>query len=298
MNATLPNPALLRDIDVVRPRSLDEALRALDRAAREEAPLRPMAGCTDVLVEAHFGKPLPHRYLDVWTLRRTLGGLKWTEAGLEIGALCTYAEALEDPAFVQQLPTLAHAASLVGATQIQARGTFVGNVENASPAADAAPVLVALDAEVRLQSLAGVRQVPLAQYFLGYRKTARRPDELITALLVPAHSLNRRGAWFRKVGTRAYQAITKVGLTGVFGWESGALTDVRVVAVSMAATPQRCTHVEQYLTGRSLAAVDPQQLRAAQALDLQPIDDVRSTAEYRAEVFARLIEQALRETVG
>lgn len=289
---------MLRDVEVMRPRTLEEALRAMERAAREGEPLRPMAGCTDVLVEAHFGKPLPPRYMDMWTLRRELGGLRWQEQGLELGALCTYTDALEDGKFAVLLPALAHAAALVGATQIQARGTFAGNVENGSPAADAAPVLMALDARVRLQSLSGSREVALAQYYSGYRQTVRRPDELITALVIPAAALGRRGQWYRKVGTRAYQAITKVGLAGLFDWQDGCLADVRVVAVSMSATLQRCTAVERYLRGRSLALVEGDALRAAQAEDLKPIDDVRSTASYRAEVFARLVEQALRSTHG
>jgi CO/xanthine dehydrogenase FAD-binding subunit len=280
----------------MRPRTLDEALRLLDRAHREGVRLRPMAGCTDVLVDAHFGKALPERFLDVWGLRKELGGLRWTEAGLVIGATCTYAEALETPKFVAELPALAKAASQVGARQIQARGTFAGNVENASPAADAAPMLLALDAQVKLASLQGVRTVPLLNYWSGYRQTVRRPDELITAIVVPAAALGSQGQWFRKVGTRAYQAITKVGLASRLQWQGGKLVDVRLAAISMAATPKRCATLETYLKGRELATIDAAELRHAQAVDLQPIDDVRSNATYRAEVFARLVEQALRET--
>lgn len=288
--------SLLRDVEVLRPRSLDEALRMLERAQRDGVALRPMAGCTDVLVDAHFGKALPERFLDVWGLRKELGGLQWSDAGLTIGAGCTYAEALENSRFCTELPALAKAASQVGARQIQARGTFAGNVENASPAADAAPMLLALDAQVKLASTQGIRTVPLASYWPGYRQTVRRPDELITALLVPTASLASRGQWFRKVGTRAYQAITKVGLAARLDWQGGQLTAVRLAAISMAATPMRCPKLEAYLQGRTLAAVNPAELRATQAADLQPIDDVRSTATYRAEVFARLVEQALRET--
>ena len=296
--AKLPSPELLRDVQVVRPGTLQEALELLDDAQRQGQPLRPMAGATDLLVEAHFGKPLPAQVIDLWALRRQLGGLTWSAAGLRIGALATYSEALEDPAFAAKLPALAKAASLVGATQIQARGTFAGNVENASPAADAAPVLMALGAQVELSSLRGVRTLPLHSYYLGYRRTAREPDEIITALSVPAASLGHPGQWLRKVGTRAYQAITKVGLAGLFTWDQGVLRDVQLVAVSMAATPQRCAALEGHLRHKTLAAIEPKALRAAQALDLKPIDDVRSSAEYRAEVFARLVEQALRETAA
>lgn len=296
--ATMPSPQLLRDVRVLRPADLHHALRLLDDAHRAGQSLRPMAGCTDLLVEAHFGKPMPAQVLDLWALRHTMGDLQWTERGLRIGALVTYATALKSQRFCKELPALAKAASLVGASQIQARGTFAGNVENGSPAADAAPMLMALGASVELSSLRGVREIPLSDYYLGYRRTARMPDEIITALHIPASCLGQPGQWLRKVGTRAYQAITKVGLAGVFTWTDGVLQEVQLVAVSMAATPLRCVALEGHLRHKRLADMEPAALRQAQARDLTPIDDVRSTGEYRAEVFARLVEQALRETAG
>lgn len=294
--ARLPSPRLLRDVAVLRPADLHHALTMLDEFNRAGQPLRPMAGCTDLLVDAHFGKPLPAKVLDLWALRHALGELQWSDRGLRIGALTTYHTALQNRRFCEELPGLAKAASLVGATQIQVRGTFAGNVENASPAADAAPMLMALDTSVELTSLRGVREVPLHSYYVGYRRTVRMADEIITGLLIPANRLGLPGQWLRKVGTRAYQAITKVGLASAFTWTDGTLHDVSLVAVSMAATPLRCVALEGYLRHKRLSDVAPAELRQAQARDLTPIDDVRSTADYRAEVFARLVEQALRET--
>ena len=289
---------MLRDLAVVRPDTVDDALQHLAQAVVAGTPLRPMAGCTDLLVDAHFGKALAPILLDLWPLRGELGGLRWTADGLEIGALCTYAQAISDKRFRDALPMLTQASALVGATQIQFRGTFAGNVENGSPAADAAPALMALEARIRLKSVRGEREIALQDYYAGYRQTRRQADELIVAIVVPAASLAANGQWMRKVGTRAFQAITKVGLCGVLSWQQGTLASVRLVAVSMAATVKRCQQLEAYLTGRTLADVDARDLRAAQARDLAPIDDVRSTAVYRAEVFARLIEQALRETAA
>ncbi len=282
---------------VIRPANLADALAQLHSAATD-SPLRPMAGCTDVLVDLHFGKPAAPAYLDLWALRSELGGLRWTDAGLEIGALCTYADAVSNPRFRAELPMLTQASTLVGATQIQFRGTYAGNIENGSPAADAAPALMALDARLRLLSQSGAREVALSDYYTGYRQTQRRADEIIGSVVVPGHRLDCQGQWMRKVGTRAFQAITKVGLCGVFGWQQGRLHDVRVVAVSMAAVLKRCPAVETYLCGKRADEVDAAALRAAQAVDLRPIDDVRSTADYRAEVFARLVEQAVRETAA
>jgi CO/xanthine dehydrogenase FAD-binding subunit len=288
--------AVLHDLEVQRPETVAQALRVLRMGQEEGQPWRPMAGCTDVLVEAHFGKPMAPRWLDVTGLRADLGGHAWRSDGLWLSALTTYTEALDDPEVRRRAPMLAHAASLVGATQIQTRGTFVGNVENGSPAADAVPALLALDAVVVLGDADGQRRVPLAEYYTGYRRTQRRPDELVLGLEVPTSALDRAGAWYRKVGTRAYQAITKVGLAAVFEWRGGRLHDPRVVAVAMAPSIVRCRHLEAELAGKTAAELDPVRLRAAQARDLQPIDDIRSNSRYRAEVFARLLAQGLRET--
>lgn len=286
----------LQDAEVVRPRTLDAALQVLETAAISGRPLRPLAGGTDLMVDAHFGKPLPaHGFLDLWPLRGELGGLLWNSAGdLEIGALATYAEVKGSQRVQAELPALVQACGLVGATQIQARGTLAGNVENGSPAADGVPALMAADARVRLQRKGSVREVALSEYYTGYRKTVRQADELITALVIPQSSLGEQGQWFRKVGTRSFQAITKVGLAAHLPREDGRLHRPRVVAVAMAAVIKRCPAIEAYLAGKD--AIDPEGLRAAQARDLQPIDDIRSTDRYRAEVFARLLTEALART--
>ena len=180
---------------VIRATSLADALRHLAASAADAVPLRPLAGCTDLLVDAHFGKPMSPVFLDLWPLRAELGGTRWTAAGLELGALCTYADSLADARLHRDTPVLAAGARLVGATQIQARGTWAGNIENGSPAADGVPALLALDANVRLASVAGVREVPLDAYYAGYRRTVRRPDELITAIVIPVPSVLGIQVW-------------------------------------------------------------------------------------------------------
>ncbi len=192
-----------------------------------------------------------------------------------------------------------HAAclSLVGGTQIQARGTFAGNVENGSPAADAVPVLMAMDGRVRLQSVRGMREIALAEYYTGYRCTQRAPDELITAIVLPKQGIGARGHFFRKVGTRAFQAITKVGLAARIQWKDGSISSCRIVAVAMAATITRCTQIERALLGVTELNDDVRKaLREAQSEDLTPMTDVRSTDRYRDEVFHRLVCQAIAET--
>lgn len=260
---------------------------------------RPLAGGTDLLVELQHGRGDARRFLDLSGLRDELGGLRWLpDGGLEIGALCTYLELQRDARAQAELPALCAMARLVGAAQIQARGTLAGNVENGSPAADVAPVLLALDARVRLQSAArGVREVALDAYYQGYRQTVRAADELITALIVPPQPFGPQAQWTRKVGTRAWQAITKVGVAARIGWQDGAIVDARLVAISMAATPCRVAAVEAALIGlRGDEADLDARIAAAAGAALRPLDDVRSTAAYRGTVFARLVAQAVRET--
>ena len=287
-------------IDVLRPSSLNEALRWFADAAEGAEPLRPMAGCTDIMVDANYGRLQWQRFVDLWPLHDHLGGLRWQGAGdspessLLIGALATYSDLLADPLAQARLPTLCQASAVVGATQIQARGTFAGNVENASPAADAVPVLMALGAKVHLQSIDGHRSVPLDRYYTGYRQTVRAANELIVAISVPSQPSDGTSHFFRKVGTRAYQAITKVGLATRLVWRDGVIASARVVAIAMAPTICRCPTIEQALLGMARSdEISRQALRDAQAADLAPISDVRSTARYRAEVFHRLLCQAM-----
>ncbi len=289
---------VLSAIDARRPTELGAALALL--ADTEGEPWRPLAGGTDLLVEAQHGRSAHSRFLDLSGLRGELGALTWdapAAGALTIGALVTYAELLRDPRVVAELPILAAMARLVGAAQIQARGTPAGNVENGSPAADVAPVLLALDASVRLASAAGEREVPLRAYWTGYRQSVRRRDELITAIVIPARSFGPNAQWARKVGTRSWQAITKVGLCAVLDWRGGRIAEARLVPVSMSAFPRRLPLLEAALVGADPDAPGfAAQLRAVQAQELQPLDDIRSTATYRGRVFGNILLQAVAET--
>jgi CO/xanthine dehydrogenase FAD-binding subunit len=290
--------AMLSQLEARRPTDLAGALALLTNDDGGGA-WRPLAGGTDLLVEAQHGKLSAGRFMDLSGLRGELGGLCWEDdGGLVIGALASYLDVQRDGRVQATFPALCAMSRLVGAVQIQARGTLAGNVENGSPAADVVPALMALDARVRLQSAAsGKREVPLADYYTGYRSTQRRADELIVALALPAPRFGPEAQWTRKVGTRAWQAITKVGLAAQIGWREGRVVDARLVAISMAATVCRLPTLEAALVGedgRDLALWP--RLRALQDEALRPIDDVRSTGDYRAEVFARLVRQAVEQT--
>lgn len=268
---------------VERPGGLAAALALL---SDPDGPLVPLAGGTDILV--HWPVRPDARAREYLDLQRIDGlrGIRWSEEALELGALATYWDAITDPRMGAEFPMLVEAARQVGAIQIQSRGTWAGNVANGSPAADGVPVLMALGAIVVLDSRQGRREVPLDAYYSGYREGARREDELIVAIRIPrrAHSLQR----FVKVGPRRAQAIAKVGLAVARsdeGW--------RVVAASVAPTVRRCSAVERQLEERGLPG-SPEDLDEALRADVAPIDDLRSTAEYRARVLARIVFDATR----
>jgi CO/xanthine dehydrogenase FAD-binding subunit len=258
-------------MDVLRPKRLKDALTMM----RDEGPLLPLAGGTDVYVAINAaGLPAHARYIDLWGLGDELRGIARKKRAIELGALTTYTDCIRSAEVKKVLPILVEAARQVGGVQIQNRGTLGGNIANGSPAADGVPVLMAAGARVVLRSRAdGEREIPLDKYYLGYKQTARRFDELIVAIRVDVPEGPQR---FRKVGTRAAQAISKVVMARVangVAWGSVAPTVIR--------SPQ----LEAYLTA---GGRDPEEARRHALTDVRPIDDVRSTAEYRRAVVGNL----------
>ena len=261
-----------------RARTLEGALKIL----REEPGTVPIAGCTDVYVALEFGGTPGTGYLDLTPLA-SLRRITTSGERLVIGALATYTE-LQKSRFVRaRLPMLVEAARLVGGAQIQNMGTVGGNLANASPAGDTLPVFAVADADVVLAGPDGERRVPFNAFYTGYRASVRRPDELIVAVEVPP-VIGKQ--WFRKVGTRAAQAISKVVFAGVRGLET------RLALGSVAPTVVRLAATEKVLNGGG--SIDDA-LRAL-AGEITPIDDLRSTAEYRRGVAANLVRQFWSET--
>jgi xanthine dehydrogenase small subunit len=260
------------------PRSLKEALILL----RDEGPLTPLAGCTDVYVNLNFGTAKQTRYLNLWGLA-PLRRIRMQGRTLSIGALATYTDLIGSPLVGKRLPMLAAAAREVGGVQIQNRGTVGGNVINASPAGDTLPVLAAAEAVLVLRSATGRRAVPFRAFYTGYRRSVLRPDELLVAVEIPEVPGRQ---WFRKVGTRAAQAVSKVVMAAVRAGKP------RLALGSVAPTVVRLPLTEETLaSGGSLAAA-----RRALESEIQPIDDVRSTADYRRRIAGNLLEQFWRET--
>lgn len=261
-----------------QPRTLAEALRLL----RDEGPLVPLAGCTDLYVGLHFGTVRESRFLDLQGLR-ALRGIRLRGETLVIGALATYSVLIASPLVRRRLPILAEASRWVGSPQIQNRGTLGGNVANASPAGDTLPVLAVAEATVVLRSTEGERRVVFGSFYTGYRQTVMRPDELIVAIEVPPVEGRQ---WFRKVGTRAAQAISKVVMAAV------RAPRPRIALGSVAPTVVRAPRTEAVLArGGTLA-----EAQAVLMDEIQPIDDLRSTAAYRHRVSANLLAQFWSDT--
>lgn len=256
----------------------------------------PIAGGTDLMVRitGEIGPP-PERMIDLSRLRE-LEGISLDGRVLVLGALTTYTQIRRSALCREHAPALVEAAATIGAAQIQNRGTIGGNIVNASPAGDTLPILLAGDAELVLGSRRGERTVAAGDFFVDYRRTALAPDELLLRVRIPLP--RGRHTRFRKVGTRRAQAISKVVLA--ISWREGAdgWTDVRVALGSVAPVPIRARATEAVLEG---ALPTPEVAdRAAETLagELAPIDDVRSTAEYRRMVAARVLHRLLRDAGG
>jgi xanthine dehydrogenase small subunit len=264
-------------LDMRRAKSLDEALQIL-----AEEPRMPIAGATDVYVGLNFGTLEERRYLDIWALDE-LRGISVRNDVLSIGALATYTAMIRSPDLASRVPILVEASRLVGGVQIQNRGTIGGNIANGSPAGDTLPVLAAVGAVVVLRSAVAERRVNFVEFYTGYRLSQRRPDELIVAVEIPRVQGRQ---WFRKVGTRAAQAISKIVVAAV------RAPIPKIAFGSLAPTVIRVPKTEAALAGG--ASIDD----AAKILgaEIRPIDDIRSTADYRRAVAVNLVRRFWAET--
>ncbi|HEX5465334.1 MAG TPA: FAD binding domain-containing protein [Candidatus Limnocylindrales bacterium] len=272
------------------PRQLEDAY-----ALMADGLARPIAGATDALVQADGDLDAAHaRIVDLWQLEE-LRGIAQQGDTLVIGALTTYTDIRRSPLIQETLPALAAAASTIGAAQIQNRGTLGGNIANASPAGDTLPILLAARASIDLGGTRGERSVSADAFWTGYRQTARQRDELILRVRFPI--LDGHRVWFRKVGTRRAQAISKVVMAAA--WHpstNGAWHDVRLALGSVAERPIRAIETERAIEGRRPSAALADQAAKVLIAEIRPIDDVRSTAAYRRAVAGGILHRLLSTT--
>ncbi len=277
-------------MQVLRPRTPDEAVRLF---ARHPAAL-PLAGGTDFMVGWNAGLLNRRTVLDLSPLR-AWKGIRRTRAGLVIGALATHARIRDDARVRAAFPLLAEAASVVGAAAVQNRGTLGGNIANASPAGDSFPPLAVYEAVVRIVSPEGKRQCSFLDVFAGPKATTLRPAELITAVELPTLRRRPTRQMFRKIGTRAAQALSKTVAAGVLWLDGqGRVEELRFALGAMAPTVRRLTAAEAYVIGRRLTRTTVDRAVELLAEDVSPIDDLRSTAAYRLAVSRALLRRFLQ----
>lgn len=273
----------------VAAKTVEEALEALSGG---DATV--VAGGTDVMPQSQAGRLKLGRTLVNIRRVAALSGLALTGDEINIGPLTTIAELNEHELIRKHLPVLADAADKFASPQIRNMGTIGGNVCNASPAGDLLVPLLLLNAEVELRASSGQRRMKLQDFFAGPGKSHKKPDELLTAILVP---LPKSGfvARFEKFGTRPALDIStvSVGIAGIRA--EGGLKEVQVAFGAVAPTPMRGFSTEQALEGKTLddAAIEAAALAAMQ--EVKPISDVRATDWYRRELVHNLVRKVLQD---
>ena len=284
--------AFIPSYDLRVPGSLTEALGLL---AAEPGIWQPFAGGTDLMVLLEAGKLSHTKYLSLSKLA-DLRGIEVTRDAVILGALTTYSEVQRHPVLRAEFPLLCAAAHETGSIATQNRGTLGGNIMNASPAADSPPALLVYDAEVELISARDVRWQPYHGFHTGYKKMRTAPEELLRAIRLPRSST----AWtqyYRKVGTRRAQAISKVCFAGAARMEAGRIGDVRIALGSIAPVVLRAVKTEDVLRGMKVTPEIIAKAKDILAREISPIDDIRSTARYRLRVSQNLLEEFFLQLV-
>jgi CO/xanthine dehydrogenase FAD-binding subunit len=274
------------------PATLDAVLAQL---AAEPGKHTPIAGGTELMVALGTGRLAQRSLLSIQHLDE-LRFIRVDDEAIHIGSGTTFTDIRRSAAIAANFPLLIQSASWTGSVANQNRGTLGGNICNASPAADTPPALLAYGATVTLISAGGERTMPYADFHLGYKKTNLRADELLHTISIPRGFSGYR-QYIRKVGTRNAQAISKVAIACVARMDGDVIGDIHIGAASLADRPVRCFAAETALLGKRIDEAAIRVARAALAREARPIDDIRSTAKYRAAVAENLLEEFLRSLV-
>lgn len=276
------------EVDIAE--SLPHALELLSEA---DPAVRPVAGATDVLLRWRAGRYPARRLVSVADLGE-LAGIRREPGGFFLGAGTSVTALLHHPELKAACPVLVEAARQFASPQIRNRATVGGNLANASPAADLTPPLLALGAELELASRQATRRLPVEQLFLGFGKTALRPDELITGVRIPVPPLPSFQRFF-KFGNRRANVIAIVNAALCLSMEQGRITRARVAFGSVAPRPLRAERVEAALTGQPLDARLVETIAGAVLEDISPIDDVRASKRFRQHLAVAAVRQGLHE---
>lgn len=275
--------------ELVAPGSLDAVLELIASAPGQWTPI---AGGTELMVAFAAGRLGSRKLVSLWGLAE-LRFIEVQTDRVSIGAGSTFRDLRAHATMGADFPLLDKAAGWIGAIANQARATIGGNLVNGSPAADSSPALLVYDAEVELISLHGKRRLPYSEFHTGYKQNAMTADELIYAVHLPRRFAQHRH-YLRKVGTRKAMAISKVALAATALLREERVDEVRIAAASLAPFPARMAQAEAALSGRKLDSDVIEAARQALLVEAQPIDDIRSTAQYRKAVGANLLVEFLQ----
>lgn len=284
---------MLSDFDIKLPATLEEALKDMAASAPNVAAV---AGGTNVVPDLRSGRHTPPMIVDISHLKE-LKGISLKDGKVRINAGTTIADLLHSDVITEHAPSLFAAAKVFASPLVRNRATIGGNIADASPAGDTIPPLLALGAEVELTSVSGCRLVPLDGFFLGVRRTVRKPDEILTAVLFPAHKANSKlGSGFSKVGLRKADAISVISTAvAVELDDAGNVASARIALGSVAPTPVRAKNAEAALIGKPLSAETIEKAAELAVGDISPIDDLRASADYRRHMARVLVRRLLTE---
>jgi CO/xanthine dehydrogenase FAD-binding subunit len=282
--------AYIPSYELRAPANLPGALALLEQ---EPGAWQPFAGGTDLMVLLEAGKLTHNRFLSLTKLPE-LRGIEVAPDAVTIGAMTTYTEIQRHPLLRAEFPLLCAAARETGSVATQNRGTLGGNIVNASPAADSPPALLVYDAELELLSTRGTRRLPYHGFHTGYNKMLLAPGELVGRIRLPRQTAPWR-QYYRKVGTRKAQAISKVCFAAAAWVEDGTISDIRIALGSVAPIVVRAVKAEEALRGTKLTPETATAAKEALAKEIAPIDDIRSTARYRLRVAQNLLEEFLTQ---
>lgn len=277
------------DHELVAPGSLPAVL---DLIASSPGQWTPIAGGTELMVAFAAGRLRADKLVSLWGIRE-LRFIDTQPDRIVIGAGTTFSDIRANQSITEEFPLVSKAASWIGAIANQTRATLGGNLVNGSPAADSSPALLVYDAEIELISVRGKRLLPYHEFHTGYKQNAMRADELMLAVHLPRRFTQHR-QYLRKVGTRRAMAISKVALAATARMTDGTIDEIRVAAASLAPFPARLRSTEATLAGKAASMTVIESARQALLAEAQPIDDIRSNAQYRKYVGANLLEEFLR----
>lgn len=276
--------------ELIAPGSLSAVLAMLAASPGEWTPI---AGGTELMVAHAAGRLSAKKLISLWGIP-DLRFIQTTTESIVIGAGTTFLDLRADNTIATEFPLLAKAASWIGSIANQSRATLGGNLVNGSPAADSSPALLVYDAELEFISARGKRRIAYAEFHTGYKRNALAADELLFAVHLPRR-FARHQQYLRKVGTRRAMAISKVALAATALLQDGIVHEIRLAAASLAPFPARLRQAESALLGHALTPDTTRAARQALLAEAQPIDDIRSTAEYRKSVAANLLDEFLTQ---